>query len=546
MKRIFSWSAWSITTKILFLFLGLSVISMSITGYITLTNIQGMGDYALKTSTSLGERAIQDSTAHLNKLGEDSINQIAKSVAKHLELFFASHAPMNLQEMRNDEGLREIAVQPVGATGYTTLLDSNDFIIIIHKYPEQEKYLSSLKDTLPSFWAVLMSSAGGKAISGYYDWLEVDGSIRQKYASIVPINNPNGDALTLWATTYIDEFSRPAEETKKEINAAITDSGIHINQNVSEMQDAFVIIFTVLVNLVIGIGLLLSRVITRPIFALKMGAEEIGKGKLDYKLEVKNKDELGDLAASFNNMAAALKNNMEELKRTAVINISKERKIQENLHLYVQKVSEAQEAERKRIARELHDETAQALVIVARHLEDLAAGKSRLSAEDIRGEVRKILEGVRHFSQELRPSILDDLGLVPAIKWLASDLTKNYGITVITEFKGDQHPLSNETELNLFRIIQEAFTNVRKHSEAKEASITLSFTEDKVIIVIRDNGKGFNMPGRMGDFARTGKLGLNGMQERAQLLGGNINIESQPGKGATIKIVIPVQRKFDK
>jgi signal transduction histidine kinase len=545
MKKVFSWSAWSITTKILFLFMGLSVISMGITGYITLSNIQEMGNYAVETSTALGGRAIQDSTAHLNKLGEDYINQIAKNVAKNVELYLGSHYEMSIEEMRKDQDLREIVVQPVGSSGYTTLLDSNDFIIVIHKYPEQEKLLSSLKDTLPSFWAVLTSSAGGKASSGYYDWLEVDGSIRQKYASIVPIKNDNDHALTLWATTYIDEFSRPAEETKKEINAAITDSSNHINENVAKMQDAFVIIFTVLVNLVIGIGLLLSRVITRPILALKHGAEEIGKGKLDYKLEMKNRDELGDLAASFNKMAVDLKTNMEELKRTAVVNIAKERMIQENLRLYARKVSEAQEAERKHIARELHDETAQALVIVSRHLEDLAAGKSRLTAEDIRAEVRKILEGVRHFSQELRPSVLDDLGLIPAMKFLASELTKNFGIKVTTEFNEVQVPLPPESELMVFRITQEALTNVRKHSQATEVSIKADFSEDKVTLVIRDNGKGFNMLPRMGDFAKEGKLGLNGMQERAQLLGGSLKIESHIGAGTVITVEIPARRIFD-
>lgn len=545
MKKVFSWSDWGITTKILFLFMGISVISMGVTGYITLSSIHEMGDYSLKTSILLGERAIEDSTAHLKKLGEDTIDQIAKNVAKNVEMYFATHSHMSLEEMRNDEELREIVVQPVGTTGYTCLLDSNDFIIVIHKYPGQEKYLSSLKDTLPSFWTVLTFSAGGKSSTGYYDWIEIDGSIRQKYASIIPIHSLNSEALTLWATTYIDEFSRPAEETKKEINIAIAESSEHIKENVSKMQDAFVIIFTVLVNLVIVIALLLSRVITNPILALKQGADEIGQGKLDYKLVIKNKDELGDLANSFNKMAIALKNNMEELKRTAIANISKERKIQENLRFYVQKVTEAQEAERKRIARELHDETAQALVIVSRHLEDLTTGKSQLSAGDIREEVRKILEGVRHFSQELRPSILDDLGLIPAIKWLASDLTKNYGITVINDIKGSQQPLPPETEIALFRIIQEALTNVRKHSQATEVSVSMVISEDKISVSIRDNGKGFEIPVRMGELTRSGKLGLNGMQERAQLLGGTLRIESNKGEGTNLSVEIPFQRTFD-
>jgi PAS domain S-box-containing protein len=139
--------------------------------------------------------------------------------------------------------------------------------------------------------------------------------------------------------------------------------------------------------------------------------------------------------------------------------ITQEKRAQENLRLYVQKISQAQEAERKRIARELHDDTAQSLVVVSRHLDDLASGNSKLSPKDIREEVRKILEGVRHFSQELRPSILDDLGLIPALKWLAADLTENHGINVKTEITGNQRQLPPEAELTLFRITQEALNN---------------------------------------------------------------------------------------
>ena len=107
--------------------------------------------------------------------------------------------------------------------------------------------------------------------------------------------------------------------------------------------------------------------------------------------------------------------------------------VQENLRFYVHQLSQAQEAERKCIARELHDETAQALVVVSRNLDDMASGNSRLSLEDIRAEVKTVLQGVRRFSQELRPSTLDDLGLLAAVNWLASDLKENYGIVADVE-----------------------------------------------------------------------------------------------------------------
>jgi PAS domain S-box-containing protein len=219
--------------------------------------------------------------------------------------------------------------------------------------------------------------------------------------------------------------------------------------------------------------------------------------------------------------------------------ITQERRIQENLRVYAQRVSQAQEAERKRIARELHDDTAQELVVISRHLGDIAAGKTDLTAKDVREEVRKVLEGVRNFSQELRPSILDDLGLISALKWLASDLTKNYGINVAAEFKGESRQLPPESELALFRITQEALTNIRKHSQASQVSIRMEFSQRCIRLTIQDNGKGFAMPSVVGDLARFGKLGLAGMQERAQLLGGTLNINSEVGKGTVLTIEAP-------
>jgi two-component system sensor histidine kinase DegS len=331
----------------------------------------------------------------------------------------------------------------------------------------------------------------------------------------------------------------PAELTKEEINKAIQDSSIYINKNVTDTQNYFFIAFSVLVIVVIVLGLLLSRLITRPIQDLMKGAEAIGKGNLDYTLKVNNNDELGDLADSFNKMASELKTYTEQLKSTAIENVNKEKKIQENLRIYMSKIVQAQEAERKRIARELHDDTIQSLVVVSRKLDDLSSGNSKYSAGDIRDDIRQIIEDIRHFSQELRPSILDDLGLIPALKWLVSDFEKNYKILVETEITGTQRQLPPESELVMFRIIQESLTNIGKHSRASDVSINVVFSDGYFKVIIQDNGIGFELPGKISDLARIGKLGLVGIRERAELLGGKFNIESRPGKGTTLTIEVP-------
>lgn len=216
----------------------------------------------------------------------------------------------------------------------------------------------------------------------------------------------------------------------------------------------------------------------------------------------------------------------------------------EHLRFYIQQITRAQEEERKRIARELHDDTAQELVALSRRIDRLISS-AQLSArnisflEEIRQQSDKILDGVRRFSQDLRPSILDDLGLVPALEWLVSDLSSHFKINIGMGLLGSVRRFDPDTELVLFRIAQEALRNVCKHSTATRAWLTLEYTEDKAILTIKDNGKGFLLPERIGDLASTGKLGLAGMKERAQLIGGNLTIQSDLGKGSTVTIEIP-------
>jgi two-component system sensor histidine kinase DegS len=226
--------------------------------------------------------------------------------------------------------------------------------------------------------------------------------------------------------------------------------------------------------------------------------------------------------------------------------VTEEKRMQENLRFYLQQVTRAQEEERSRIARELHDDTAQDLVVLSRGLDSLISTADHLSPEDIahldelKQQVGKILDGVRRFSQDLRPSILDDLGLLPALEWLTADLTEHFNIDIAMGVVGPVRRFPPETELVVFRIAQEALRNVWKHSGASRAWITLEFDEDKTTLIVEDNGKGFKLPERIGDLASSGKLGLAGMQERAHLIGGKLDLQSEPGKGTTVILEVPV------
>jgi signal transduction histidine kinase len=221
------------------------------------------------------------------------------------------------------------------------------------------------------------------------------------------------------------------------------------------------------------------------------------------------------------------------------------RRMQENLRFYLHQVTKAQEEERKRISHELHDETIQALVALSRQLDTIASGDKGLpeeyrhQLEEIWQQTNDIIKEVRRLSQDLRPAALDSLGLLPALEWLASEVTSYSGIETKVKVRGEQRRLPEEMELVLFRITQEALRNVWRHSQASKAEIEVEFEPGITRITVSDNGKGFNLPDKIDGLARDGKLGLAGMKERAQLIGGTLTVQSSPGKGTSITIESP-------
>jgi PAS domain S-box-containing protein len=220
---------------------------------------------------------------------------------------------------------------------------------------------------------------------------------------------------------------------------------------------------------------------------------------------------------------------------------------EQNLKFYIGQVTRVQEEERKRIARELHDTTVQTLVALIYQVENFIAGKPTLTENElsrlklIRDNLKNAVDETRQFSRFLRTPILDDLGLVPALESMRSDFVKSYGLDVSIGVQGTQQRLAPEIELSLFRIIQEALNNAAKHSGSSSAAVRLEFKDDKVRAAVADNGSGFEMPGGIGTLPRTGKLGLAGISERVQLLGGSFNIASSRGAGTTLTVELPLK-----
>jgi two-component system sensor histidine kinase DegS len=232
----------------------------------------------------------------------------------------------------------------------------------------------------------------------------------------------------------------------------------------------------------------------------------------------------------------------KRLRQEAFAELSKS---EAKLRFYLRQIIKAQEDERKRIARELHDDTAQALVVLSRRLDGMDTFGEQLPEpavqrlEELREFADAILQGVRRFSQDLRPPVLDDLGLLPALEWLTADVMQD-GIKAELKVLGDRRSLSPEVELVLFRVAQEALRNVRKHAQASKVLVKTEFGDAKVRITVRDDGTGFRLPKAMDSLAEVGKLGLIGMQERAELVGGTLKMHSELGKGTVIVAEVPV------
>lgn len=231
-------------------------------------------------------------------------------------------------------------------------------------------------------------------------------------------------------------------------------------------------------------------------------------------------------------------------KRLGYVSVNRDitdrRNAEETIRALLNDVITAQEEERRRIARELHDETAQTLTSLLVGLAALAESQELSQARDAAGALRAsvavALDGVKRMARGLRPSILDDLGLEEALERLAAEVSRTVPFGVDLHFTGPRTPrLADAIEIALYRITQEALTNVGKHAAPRAVSILLHRSPNEVRLVVEDDGGGFDVEG-----VRSGtQLGLIGMRERAHLIGGSMTVESSP-RGTTVCVSVPI------
>ncbi len=247
--------------------------------------------------------------------------------------------------------------------------------------------------------------------------------------------------------------------------------------------------------------------------------------------------------------ASPIKNNNGEIVAAieTLQDVTEEKHMQANLQYYVQLITRAQEEERRRLARELHDDLSSSLLLLIHRLDllipnnrtkQLTPMKKKL--EELRSQAVEALQHVRTYVQDLRPRILDDLGLAASLEWMAEDMHKNYSIQTTVKVTGKEVPLPGDVQLHLFRIAQEALSNTRQHASASLVTITLEYSKETITMIVRDNGCGFVVPTRLEEMASSGHLGIMGMAERAKLLNGTLEIVSSPDNGTEVITTLPL------
>jgi signal transduction histidine kinase len=270
-----------------------------------------------------------------------------------------------------------------------------------------------------------------------------------------------------------------------------------------------------------------TKKIVQPLQRLESKASALAQG--DYEAI---KDPVGGIAE-----IQHLQTELAEMSR-------KVQASQDGLHDYIGAITSAQEDERNRLARELHDDTIQAVIALKQRVQlaqkSVKTRSGRLALDELETLAEETIANLRRLTRALRPIYLEDLGLVTALEMLAREMSQANQLEINLQKRGPERRLPGEVELVLYRIAQEALNNIVRHSKARKASLCITFNDDETKLEVSDNGIGFQVPASPADFAPSGHFGLLGMRERADLIGAKLEIWSQTDKGTRLSVHMPV------
>jgi len=288
--------------------------------------------------------------------------------------------------------------------------------------------------------------------------------------------------------------------------------------------------------------------LVKPLGALLNGLQQVNQGRLDVRVPIQSNDEIGLLANSFNAMAAELRESVASLENQVAESLKAEKALreqQEQLRALSAQLAEAEEAERSKLGRELHDQAGQNLTALSLNLKLirtlLAAGAQNAQLterlDDASDLVRETTQRIRNVMEDLQPPALEEFGLAAALRWHTTRFTARTGIAVEVFASDSSARKAPQVEIALFRIAQEALTNVARHAQATRVDIQLDLNDDAARMVIRDNGLGFDTSQPGGE--NRAHWGVRIMAERAESIGGVCRVESVPNQGT--KVLVEVQ-----
>jgi len=286
-----------------------------------------------------------------------------------------------------------------------------------------------------------------------------------------------------------------------------------------------------------GVTYFVVRGVTGPLSRLTDGVRALEKQGVFRPVPIETRDEIGRLGKAFNDMSESLARREEALRDS-----------EKRLRSLSSQLLKAREKEQKRLSIELHDELGQALALLKHRIRSIGKklheGQALLHAEceDTNQYVDQIIDNVRRLSRDLSPSTLEDLGLSSALRWLLEDFSKRHAMHTSLDIEDIDHLFSQEAQTNLYRIFQEALTNISKHAHASRVSFTVKKKDSRVYFLMEDDGKGFDVDQvkEMQSFEKG--MGLAAIEERVHMLGANLDLRSEQRKGTRMSFTIPITK----
>ncbi|HUV95190.1 MAG TPA: cache domain-containing protein [Anaerolineae bacterium] len=478
---------------------------------VSIANAQGtvIATEGGELTENVGQRAYFDRARRLrrpvrSKVHQDSHGQAIIAVAVPIYDLRGqfSGCVLGVWELQGDRLGSPVAYVRVGESGFAYLVDEFGTVL----YHPQRDLVGADYRQHPAVSALLRGETGAQTVSIHE---------RTTVVGYAPM------PLTRLTSYYL------ADETWDGWGLLTSELWDDIVAPLQPYVRLIILLLLLVVTLPLTFLALNSRRIIAPLQGLVAQVERVASGELESQVSIHSgPSEVRELGLAFNVMVDQL------------------RKYRGDIQNYVASILDSQEQERKRIARELHDDTAQRLIVLGQQIEmaEEFTDQPEIAAqlEDLRDMVDDVLQGVRRFTRDLRPPLLEELGLARTLELLGNRTEQGGPPRVTVSIDGEPRKLLPELELGLYRLAQESLSNVRKHARATHADVRLTYTQDAVELAIKDDGVGFDAGVDPTDLRRSGRLGLMGIHERTRLFGGKVTISSKSGEGTLVTIAIPI------